>query len=341
MTLQRRASASLALTVEVLEPADALTVLAASAAADQRAVNTRRSYAGVYRAFCADLTDRHGRAPGREDLTADAVRQWRDHLEREGRSPATIAHHLSALRQLADRLDADPAIQRVHADRVAPREPRALERPEYDRLLAMPDRRSTAGKRDAAILVVLGDAGLRRSELAALTYDDVAPVRRHRDPRLRPAVVDRPADQTDFVVHVRRAKRGRARTVPLSRAALTALVAWRDARPAAATDRIFTSLPRTRTGQPGPLSANAVGEVVTKHARAAGLPDHLQTAHTLRHTFCTLLADRATPLEVIAELAGHADVRTTRAYVTVAQRRCAEAVDATFNQGRSGYAQAG
>lgn len=198
--------------VEVVDPR-ALLVLAGEAAAAQRAVNTRRSYAAVYRQFCAHLDDLHGRAPGAEDLTAPAVRGYRDELEAEGRSPATIAHHLSALRQLADRLDADPAIQRVHADRVAAREPRPLERAEYERLLAMPDRRTTAGKRDLAILVVLGDAGLRRSELAALTYDDIAPVRRHRDPRLRPAVTDRPAEQTEYALHVRRAKRGKARTV--------------------------------------------------------------------------------------------------------------------------------
>lgn len=280
MTLEPRATAhpsTLLAPVEVLGGDDALAALATEAAAAQRAVNTRRSYAAVYRAFCSELAAVHSRPPERGDLTAPAVRGYRDQLEREGRSPATIAHHLSALRQLADRLDADPAIQRVHAGRVAAREPDALERAEYDRLLAMPDRRATAGKRDLAVLTVLGDAGLRRSELCALTYDDVAPVRRHRDPRLRPAVADRPGDQTEYIVHVRRAKRGKARSVPLSRAALTALVAWRDARPTAATDRIFVSLPRTRTA-PAPLSPNAIGEIVAKHARAAGLPEHLKTA---------------------------------------------------------------
>lgn len=43
---------------------------------------------------------------------------------------------------------------------------------------------------------------------------------------------------------------------------------------------------------------------------------------------------------MIAELAGHADVRTTRAYVSVAERRCGDAIEVAFNQGRTGLAQA-
>ena len=259
-------------------------MLAGEAAAAQRAVNTRRSYAGVYRQFCAHLAAVHGRTPVLEDLAAQAVRSYRDQLEREGRSPATVAHHLSALRQLADRLDVDPAIQRVHADRVAPREPRALERAEYERLLAMPDRRTVAGRRDLAVLYVLGEAGLQRSELCALSYDDVGPVRRHRDPRLRPAVAARPADHTEYVVHVRRRHRPGVH-----------LAASHELRPA------------------GPAVGGRGGAIVTKHAVRAQLPADRLTAHVLRHTFCTLLAERGVALEVIAELAGHADVRTTRA----------------------------
>ena len=93
------------------------------------------------------------------------------------------------------------------------------------------------------------------------------------------------------------------------------------------------SLPRTSSAQPAPLSAAAVGAIVTKHAVRAQLPSDRLTAQVLRHTFCTLLAERGVALEVIAELAGHADVRTTRAYVSVAQRRCADAIEVAFTRG--------
>jgi integrase/recombinase XerD len=152
-------------------------------------------------------------------------------------------------------------------------------------------------------------------------------------------VARRPAEETAWAVSVRQAKRGRARRVPLSRRALEALVDWRDARPVCASDRVFVSLPPAGR-EPAPLSADAIGQIVARHAARAGLPPQLRAAHVLRHTFCTLLAERGVALEVIAELAGHADVRTTRAYVSVAERRLEAAIADTFDRGRSGLARA-
>jgi len=66
----------------------------------------RRTYAAVYRAFAAFL----GPQATAEGLTPEAVRAYRDRLERAGRSPATVAKHLSALRDLAAAVGADQAI---------------------------------------------------------------------------------------------------------------------------------------------------------------------------------------------------------------------------------------
>jgi len=51
----------------------------------------------VYRTFAAFL----GPDAMAEAVTPAAVRAYRDRLESAGRSPATVAKHLSALRQLA------------------------------------------------------------------------------------------------------------------------------------------------------------------------------------------------------------------------------------------------
>jgi hypothetical protein len=42
---------------------------------------------------------------------------------------------------------------------------------------------------------------------------------------------------------------------------------------------------------------------------------------------------------VIAELAGHADVRTSRGYVEVAAERCHRAIAEAFDGGRAGLAR--
>jgi integrase len=51
----------------------------------------------------------------------------------------------------------------------------------------------------------------------------------------------------------------------------------------------------------------------------------------LRHTFCTLLAENDQSIDLIAELAGHKDVRTTRIYIAIADARRRRAIDQTFD----------
>lgn len=65
-----------------------LAIAAAGVAADQAAVLTRSTYAGVYRAFCAFL----GPGTSRDELTRESVRAYRGSLEAAGsrrrRSPS-------------------------------------------------------------------------------------------------------------------------------------------------------------------------------------------------------------------------------------------------------------
>jgi integrase/recombinase XerD len=303
---------------EVLDP-HSLHARAAEVARRQGAPATRATYASVYRAFCEHLSLR----AGVEALSADSVRAWRDSLEAHGRSPATIAKHLSALRTLADALGADPLIAKVRSQSVARGQPRALSEDEYARLLRMPDRRSTRGKRDLALLYLLGTAGLRRSEACALLICDVDERRRSGDGRLRQAI----ARSSAWWVTVRYAKRGRTRQVPLDEDALEAIVQWVKARPVADSEHLLLSLPRTRH-PPRVLSPRDVARIVGRYATAAGLAEDRRCPHVLRHTFCTSLATAGVDVGVIRELAGHADIRTTTIYTAVDEQRLQDGIAA-------------
>ena len=101
----RPSASALAVSGDVLDPRG-LASRAGEVAARQRSPETRRTYAAVYRSFAAFL----GPQATAEDLTPEAVRAYRDALERSGRSPATVAKHLSALRGLADAVGADAPI---------------------------------------------------------------------------------------------------------------------------------------------------------------------------------------------------------------------------------------
>jgi site-specific recombinase XerD len=240
-----------------------------------------------------------------------------------------VAKHLSALRGLAEALGVETQqLRTVRSARVDRGEPRALTHDEWARLLRMPDRRTRQGKRDLALLHLLGSAGLRRAEAANLLVGDVDERRRASDPRLRQAI----KGSTCWWVIVRYGKRGRTRPVPLEADALEAIVAWVKSRPTAPTEHLLLSLPRT--GRPGPLSTRDIARIVARHATAADLPDDRRSPHVLRHTFCTHLADAGADTAVIRELAGHADIRTTTIYTAVNPGRLEHAVAERAHQRR-------
>jgi site-specific recombinase XerD len=86
------------------------------------------------------------------------------------------------------------------------------------------------------------------------------------------------------------------------------------------------SAPRAVARQgPRPAASGATPQL-------ADLPPALRTPHLLRHTFCTAIAERE-GLDVVAALAGHADVRTSKRYVTVTASRTQTAIDHAFGSG--------
>jgi integrase/recombinase XerD len=308
------------------ELVDAFQARALAIAASAAAPNTRRAYATAYRAFAGFLRARYGQASV-GTFTVAAVAAWRDHLQAEGLAPSSVAQRVSAVRRLAAAIGADALVQGVRCTQVQQERPSALSDLELSQLLARPDLRTTIGIRDRAILELLARAGLRRSELARLTLADIQERGRQPDARRRTAIAPRRGDQTPLEVVVRGSKRGRTRTIPLHAEAHDALRRWYTTRPTAATEALFVSLRTRRTAVPEPLSAGAVGDVVTRHA-AAGVRDDRRTAHALRHTFCTMLAERGVAMEVIRALAGHVDIRTTQIYVDVTDQRRADGIAA-------------
>ena len=91
----------------------------------------------------------------------------------------------------------------------------------------MSDQRTSAAKRDLALLHVLGTAGLRRAEACAPLIADITRRRRAADGRLRRAI----PYSTSWWVTIGYGKRGRHRAVPVGHDVLHAIAAWIEARP--------------------------------------------------------------------------------------------------------------
>ena len=153
------------------------------------------------------------------------------------------------------------------------------------------------GQRDAVVLGLLVGAGLRREELALLTWESV---------KTQPTGEKM---RTVLDVHGKGAK---DRVVPISDRLAAILDDWADI-----TGReglIVRSLGRgKRLGNS--LSAVSIYRVVAKHGTMINLPD--LAAHDLRRTYAQLGFEAGVPITQISILLGHSSVAVTQRYLNL------------------------
>jgi integrase len=232
-------------------------------------------------------------------------------LEGRGLAPSTINQHLSAIRALADEcaesglLDPPTAAAIGRVKGVPMRGVRAgnwLTRDQAEKLLLAPPN-TLMGLRDRAILGLLIGCGLRRDELANLTFEHL----QQRDGRC--VIVD--------IV----GKGRRVRTVPVPGWAKLLLDGWAEAAglsegPVCRRFRkggwlVYEATEDGQTRAAG-MSADAIADVVTTYARPLGWD---LAPHDLRRTFAKLARGGQAPLEQIQLALGHQSIQTTQRYL--------------------------
>ncbi len=255
------------------------------------AQRSRREYARNVRAFCTWL----GETPDRDGWQGDpltdplardhAARDFRRYLQVERRAAAsTVNLALASLDALYRCLELGrPNVRR---DKPALAAPRALDEAGQRRLLRATE---AAPIRARALVMLMLFTALRISETVALDVDDVRITTR----KGVLAVVGKGEVQ---------------REVPLNALVRQVLEEWVEHRKALAREG-EQALWVSRTGER--LSARSADRDVRAVAAAAGLE---LSAHTLRHTCLTGLVRRGNDLVMVAELAGHQKLETTRRY---------------------------
>ncbi|MEU0266806.1 tyrosine-type recombinase/integrase [Nocardioides sp. NPDC006303] len=291
-----------AMTYPLLTEDDTARIAAAISAS--HAETTRTAYACAWRAWERWCAGRGLDSLGGTGAEPNVVCAYLAERAADGASAATIDVACSAIRYHHHRYGlADPtqtaAVRQVRRGlhRILGTAPHRPARPvgpeEIRRLLAAIDRDTSAGYRDAAI-ILLGFAGaLRRSELANLTLADLEPKPGGLLLRLRRSKTD--PDARGQVVGI---APGRHRdTDPI-----TALDAWLSHR-GPGQGPVFTSF---RNGAPPlqPISGNVVTSVVKRYAEAAGLTGRI-TAHSLRAGHATTAAMAGVGIDRIAAQARH------------------------------------
>jgi len=265
-------------------------------------VATRQCYVRHVAPFLAEQADSEG-VVDFEDLSAQQVRSYVTRLgsRYSPRSMKLMATAIRSFLQLAwmsgwTRCDLTAAVGVVVTHRSG-HLPRALSAEDLRRLLSVPDRRTTTGCRDFAIMLMLSRLGLRAGEVAGLCLDDfdwhaatVAP----------------------------RVKGGRRLCLPLPHDAGHAVVSYLRWRP---PDVAYRELFLQVRGGPSPMTCRAVTQVVARQAARAGLGT--VRAHRLRHTAARAVLSAGGSLTEVGELLGHADGAVTMTYASIDLRSLA------------------
>lgn len=237
-----------------------------------------------------------------------AVVRYRSFLESLALAAATINLHLSAIRRLADEsaesgwLSPEQAtgIRRVRGVRQLGRKVgNWLTCEQAQHVLDATDGNTLRGKRDAAMLGVLLGCGLRRSEVAVLTVDQLQVRENH------------------WVIADLAGKGGRVRTVPVPGWCKGLLDVWLSAS-GVTEGRVFRNLRKNGLCQEPGVTVNVVWDVVKRCASNAGI-DHL-APHDLRRSCARLCHESGGELEQIQFLLGHSSVQTTEQYLGSKQK---------------------
>lgn len=297
-----------------------MLVKEATAYADAaRAPATLRAYEGDWTDFAA-----FAQAHGFEALPADPavvalyLTEGADRLK-----PATLTRRAAAISVRHDAAGfpsptQDPrvrailrGIRRTHGTAPAQATPAGIG--EVRRMVAhLPA--TTAGTRDAAVLL-LGFAGaFRRSELVALNWGDLS----SRDEGLE--------------VTIRRSKtdpegRGRRVAIPFGTDTTTcpvrAVNRWReklsDGNDGLLRGPVFRGVSRYDSVGPSRLSAAAVNLIIKRAATRAGLDATQYSGHSLRAGFATTAALNGASERQIANQTGHRSLETLRGYIRPAR----------------------
>jgi site-specific recombinase XerD len=250
-------------------------------------------------------------------VTATGITGFLDHLQHvRGNNAKTRNTRLTAIRAVLARALPDHPEHAATITQVLAIPPKRTTRPvvefltpaETDALLAAPDRQTSTGRRDHALLVMAVQTGLRIGEICSLTYTDI---------------------HLGAGAHIACTGKGRRqRVTPLTKttvATMTSYLTERRARPGVA---LFCG-PHGR-----PLSRDALEHRLARHLAAAavtcpGIATKHVTMHTLRHTCAMNLLTASVDISVIALWLGHADTHSTDAYLHADMAIKQKAIDRT------------
>ena len=179
--------------------------------------------------------------------------------------------------------------------------PRSIPWEQTQRLLSQVDRRSPAGRRDFAILLLLVTYGLRAREIAALTLDNI--------------------DWRTATLRIPERKGAHSTQYRLTEAVGEALADYIEhVRPQRDERSLFYNVSAPLT----PVTHHQVSARTTHWLKRAGIEVPRAGSHTLRHTVVQRLLDHGVSLKQIGDYVGHRSPDSTQIYTKIDLRHLRE-----------------
>ncbi len=266
------------------------------------------------KAYAADLDDLlqymlDHRYYSWSELTLERIAEHLRELDGKKMVVSSIARHVATIRVFCRFLEARQLVAQDPAELMTQPStwrtvPGVLSVTQMKRLLVTPAEGERLWLRDRAMLELLYAGGLRASEIAGLTVDQVL---------------------ADLGVVRVIGKGNKERIVPIGKPALAAIAQYqtelrpRQVKEKSPKHRLFLS------SRGKGITRIIVWQVVVKHARRAGLSQ--VHPHTLRHSFATHLLTGGADLRVVQELLGHSNIATTQIYTHVDRSRLKQVIN--------------
>lgn len=256
------------------------------------------------------VVERTGENFNPDFLTSRDLHEWVSFMQTvEKLAPATINKRVAAIKVYwsyvvqAGYSILNPAIK-VKRKRISPlaQAPRWLSRLEQDKFLHQIHKEKNAWKktRNLAIVQIMLQAGLRISEVVSLDIEDIDLKRR--------------------TITVISGKGGKNRIALMNLELMKTVENWLGVRGELSQVALFLSARHSTR-----ITRQGIHYLIKNYLHSIGLTDY--SAHSLRHSFCRNLVDANQPLQIIAQLAGHESLETTRRYITPSENDLRRAVE--------------
>ena len=225
----------------------------------------------------------------------------RSTLQEQQKSANTINLTLSALKGVmkacfnlklisADQLLLLNDIKRVRGKRLP--SGRSLSKQEIKKIYRACEKdKTTAGKRDQAIIATMLASGIRRSEAANITLDDY--------------------NTRNGQLNIQAGKGNKQRTAYINTESRQIIRKWLNVRGTEA-GALFNPVTKSNSIQYRKISSQSIYGIIRKRAEQAKIEPC--RPHDLRRTFVTHLLEAGIDINTARQLAGHSDIQTTARY---------------------------